>query len=182
MGEPTFDERDLARARADDAIAGRRRERWLLAQADEESTVDGLVASLAADGRACRLELSNGRSAAGVPDVIGPGCVRVRDRSGATTFVRADAIEAVRTTDTHERLATPDGARTSTPMTLTDVLVELAADRPRVRIATAGGTVLTGELRRAGAEAITLGGDGTERDLIYIRLGSVLEVSLMTSG
>lgn len=181
MVDETFDERHLATARADESIAERRRERWLLAQADEETTIAGVVASLAGAGRPCRFELVNGSDTTGVPEGVGPDWVRIRDR-GTTTFVRTDGIDAVRAPGATERMATPDPDGLGAAPPMAEVLAELAIDRPRVRLATRSGAVVVGELERVGTNVLTVDGDGTERGLVYIRLGSVLAVSLMTSG
>ena len=62
------------------------------------------------------------------------------------------------------------------------VLTDAAADRPRVMLGLLGGETVSGELRSVGTDLVTVLRDGDPPWPIYVRLGSVADVSFFGSG
>ena len=93
-------------------------------------------------------------------------------------FVALAAIAGVRAAE--PGAAPAAGDRVANDLDLGGVLAGAAAERPRVRIVTAGDTVV-GELRGAGLDVVTVRADGVPPALVYVPLASVLEASLVDS-
>jgi hypothetical protein len=185
-----------ADARATDAASARSRERSLRRQATEEATLPGVALDLAERGEAVVLKTTSGRTHRGrllavARDVWvlrsdasdgmrGPGGM-----AGAT-FVATDAIASVRAQPGGSDEPGPEaaGAR-PVPLTasMADMLTELAVEDPRVRVVVLGEPeAMVGELRSVGVDVVTLRLAGEPPATIYVRLGSVSELSVLGSG
>lgn len=166
----------LGERRTDDAAAARTRERWLRQVAQEEGTFAGVLLDLGEQERAVVVQVAGGRrhrgairavgadfavlSADGAPDVLlafaGIVSARPEPRTPATVGDRAVVLDTA----------------------LADVLVGLAGERPRVLLTTSDGTVVTGQLRGAGRDVLTVRLDGDNHNLLYVPLTAVAEIAL----
>ena len=175
---------DLARwtagARADDAARSRVRERWLRQQAQEEASFAGVALDLSEAGAGVAVRTTTGRTLHGcIATVAGDFCV-LRHDAGAVTLVAFAAVASVRPDQGYR--AGDAASERSAPVRarLADVLAGLAGERPRVRmILDGGGEALTGELRAVGSDVATLRLDGDAGGTVYLRIGSVGEVTLL---
>jgi hypothetical protein len=68
--------------------------------------------------------------------------------------------------------------RVEATLRLLDVLVDLAAERERVRLVAAGGESVAGVLRSVGRDLLVVQGAGGERAIAYVPLGAVAEVAV----
>jgi hypothetical protein len=146
-------ERWAADAAVDEAARQRARQRWLRIQAEEEATVAGVLLDLAERGTTVSLDVGPHRLRGRIVG-LGDDFVAARSETGQEVLVPSDAIEVVRSEP-----GAPDvvGDRaTLLDVTLANVLVPLAAERPEVAIRTRSGTVVRGELRSAGTDVARL--------------------------
>jgi hypothetical protein len=108
------------------------------------------------------------------------------DGTAGATFLAADAIASVRTLPGGGARPRPEatGARRS-PLaaSMADMLTELAVEHPRVRVVVLGDPeVMVGQLRSVGVDVVTLRVPGEPPTTVYVRLGSVSELSVLGSG
>lgn len=189
-------DRWLADARAREAADARSRERWLRRQSEEEAGLAGLLLDLAEREDQIVAVCASGRSHAGRITAVGADFVGVRAPGGRTTLVVLHSLATVRRAarggdDGRRGRATAPSAPSSRragdrvdrrlAVTLLDVLGHAVGDRPRVRLRALDATVV-GELRAVGADVITIHADGEVTGMVYARLASVSEVSLLDSG
>ncbi|HEY3703324.1 MAG TPA: hypothetical protein VGL32_13765 [Acidimicrobiales bacterium] len=185
-----------ADARASDAASARSRERWLRRQAAEEATLPGVALDLAERGEPVVLKTTSGRAHRGrlvavARDVwvlrsdASDGVPRQDGIAGAT-FVATDAIASLRAQPGGSAKPTPEaaGAR-PVPLaaSMADMLAELAVEHPRVRVLVLGEPeAMVGQLRSVGVDVATLWVAGEPPTTVYVRLGSVSELSVLGSG
>jgi hypothetical protein len=174
-------ERWAADARAREAADARVRERWLQAQAEEGSSMAGVLLALAERGDTVLVTTTGGRRHRGVVAGVGVDFVALETAAGRPTLVAFGALGDVRVVD---------GARRSSPTTgdttvalgvrLGEVLAQAAGQRPRIS-AQAGAATVVGDLRAVGGDVLTVRADG-EAGLVYVGLASISEVSFWASG
>jgi hypothetical protein len=185
---------DLSRwaddARASDAARARSRERWLRRQAAEEATLPGIALDLAERGDNVVLRTTAGRAHRGrLVGVARDVWVLRSSASGGTagvTFVATDAIASLRAQPERGGRPAPEaaGARPE-PLTasLAEMLTDLAGEHPRVRVIVQGEPeAMVGQLRSVGVDVATLRVAGEPPTTVYVRLGSVSELSVLGSG
>jgi hypothetical protein len=185
-----------ADSRASEAAGARSRERWLRRQAAEEATLPGVALDLAERGDAVVLKTTTGRAHRGRLVAVGRDVWVLRsDPSGGTggpggmagaTFVATDAVASLRAQPGGSGKPSPEaaGAR-PTPLaaSMADILTELAVEHPRVRVIVLGEPeAMVGQLRSVGVDVVTLRLAGEPPTTIYVRLGSVSELSVLGSG
>jgi hypothetical protein len=163
----------VADARVADAAGRRSRERWLREVAAQEATMAGVLLDLAERRTAVALDTGAGRSHRGVVVAVGVDFVALQLRSGAEVLVALRAIAAVRLL-AGEDVATGDRGD-ATGITLVEVLSTMAAERTRVLLVTRGEPV-SGELRSAGRDVVTVRTDADQPATAYVPLDGVLEV------
>lgn len=177
-------ERWAANARAREAADARVRERWLRAQAEEESSLAGVLLALAEGRRSVVLSTAPGRRHSGVVTGVGLDFVVVEVPAGTATLVALPAVADVRVAGAGAGKAattTGDSAeRGALGVRLADVLAQAAGQRPRV-VVHAGASSVVGELRAMGSDVLTVRSDGDGRP-VYVALASVSEVSFLASG
>ncbi len=122
------------------------------------------------------MQTATGRSHRGRIGAVAEGFCSLEAR-GTTVVVATAALTVVRVPGG----AVAPAAERAAPLALTfaEALARLAADRPRVLVATAGDPGgVRGELVAVGRDVLTLRADGDGAS-IHVRLGAVLEVVLV---
>jgi hypothetical protein len=174
-------ERWAADARAREVADARVRERWLRAQAEEESSLAGVLLALAERRETVLLTTVSGRRHRGAVAGVGSDFVALDTPSGPTTLVSLVAVGDVRVArDGMRRRAAATGAGGQLGVHLADVLAQAAGQRPRVSVH-AGAAAVVGDLRAVGSDVLTIRADG-DAGVVYVGLASVSEVSFLASG
>jgi hypothetical protein len=175
---------DLARwtadTRVEDAARARSRERWLRHQAVEDARFAGVALDLSEAGTAVAVRTTAGRVLQGrIAAVARDFCV-LRHDGGTTTLLTFEAVATVRPERGYRAGEAASERGAPVDAGLADVLNGLAGERPRVRIVVdGGGEALAGQLRAVGADVATVRLDGEPGGTVYVRLGSVREVTLL---
>jgi hypothetical protein len=174
-------ERWAADARAREAADARVRERWLRAQAEEGSSLAGVLLALAERRATVVVTTVGGRRHRGVVAGVGLDFVALQAPAGTTTLVAFAAVGDVRVADAGRRVA-PTTGEAPRPLgaRLGDVLAQAAGQRPRISVQ-AGVAAVVGDLRAVGDDLLTLRADGAA-GAVYVALASVSEVSFLASG
>ena len=174
-------ERWAADARTREVADARVRERWLRAQAEEESSLAGVLLALAERRETVVLTTVAGRRHRGVVSGVGRDFAALQSTAGPTTLVLLAAVGDVRAVGDGPR-ARPaaTGAGGALGVGLADVLAQAAGQRPRVSVQ-AGAAAVVGDLRAVGSDVLTVRADG-DAGVVYVGLGSVSEVSFLASG
>lgn len=166
--------------RADEAAAGRIRERWLRQQAAEAATLAGIALDLAERRARVSVRTRAGRSHHGRVDAVGRDFLVMRSASSRPTFVAMAAVAWLRP----EPGAAGDGTGdrgAPLDVSLADVLLRLSGDRPHLQV-TVGDETVTGQLRSVGADVLTMRIDGDPPASAHIRMDAIYEVSPLGSG
>lgn len=183
-------------ARASDAANARSRERWLRRQAAEEATLPGLALDLAERGDAVVLKTTAGRAHRGRLVAVARDVWVLRsdftdgdggpDGMAGATFVATDAIASLRAQPGVSGKPAPEAAgarRVPLAASMADLLTELAVEHPDVRVVVLGEPeAMVGQLRSVGVDVATLRVAGEPPTTVYVRLGSVSELSVLGSG
>jgi hypothetical protein len=170
-------------ARADDAARGRERGRWLRQSAEADAQLAGTLVDLCERGVAVAVRTRSGRTLHGALVAVGSDFATVRVTTGFDAHVRHRGIAVVRPRpDIRVDTATGDrrpGGRTG----FAELVAGLAPHRPRVSLGLeGGGEPVTGELRAAGADVLTLRLDGGEAGLCYVALDAVVDLTVVEPG
>lgn len=174
-------ERWAADARAREAADARVRERWLRAQAEEESSLAGVLLALAERREIVVVTTVAGRRHRGVVAGVGVDFAALQAPAGTTTLVALAAIGDVRVAEGGRRSATTTGEGTvGLEVRLGEVLAQAAGQRPRISVQAAAAAVV-GDLQAVGGDVITVRADG-EAGMVYVPLASISEVSFLASG
>ena len=173
-------ERWAADARAREAADARVRERWLRAQAEEETSLAGVLLALAERRETVVTTTSAGRRHLGVVTGVGVDFAVLRAPGGVTTLVTLSRLTDVRVVEDGKRLTTGDGGgRGALGVRLADVLAQAAGQRPRVAVQ-AGTASLVGDLRAVGRAVVTLRTGAAA--IVYEALPWASEGSFLASG
>ena len=101
-------------------------------------------------------------------------------------MVATEAIASLRTqpADGAESLPEASGARgVPLAVSMAEVLTDLASDGLRVRVVVLGESeAIVGQLRSVGADVAIIRVAGVSPTTVYVRLGSVTELSVLGSG
>jgi hypothetical protein len=171
--------RFAADARMAEAVRGRSRERWLRQQATESTTLAGACWSLAEAGHPLALTTVAGRVHHGTVGSLGTDFISLRVVRDREVLVPLDMVATM----APSRRRCPTGRAARRGMTFAEALAHLAADRPNVTIWTLGlSRPMTGELVGVGADVALVGPAEDPSTLVYARLGSVCELSVIASG
>ncbi|MGH9273902.1 MAG: hypothetical protein ACRDZU_04570 [Acidimicrobiales bacterium] len=168
-------DRWVSEARVDEAALQRSRERWLRDAAEQEATLGGVLIDLA-ERHAGVTIFVDGRRHHGVIVAIGVDFVALCATAGSDVLLAIRAVDVVRTAPAVE--AAVGDRVVSTELRLADVLVELAADRERVRLVTSAGETVTGVLRNVGQDVVVVRTDGDPRGTAYVPTAAVVEVTI----
>lgn len=168
----------VAETQVDDAIELRRRSAWLRRQADEESTLTGVLIDLAEHGRPVTLHLGNGRRHRGTIAAVGRDVVELRSSVGERVVVALDALDSVRPMS--DATPVPGDGPVPTDVTLAERVRRLAELRGRVLIVGRNGEATSGELTAIGRDVVTVTLDSG--GVAYVSLTALAEVSGAESG
>jgi small nuclear ribonucleoprotein (snRNP)-like protein len=168
-------ERWAAEARVDEAARRRSRERWLRRQAEEESTVAGVLADLLEAGRPVTVHTRQGRRHTGEVRALGADFVALGTAQGSV-LVALWAVASVRTAPGGEGVL--GDREVAAPVLLAEVAGGLAADRERVLVVAADGEAVVGTLVSVGRDVAVLRTRSDPPTSCYVPLGSVSEVVL----
>ena len=165
-----------ADAKVDDAARARARQHWLEQQAAADATLLGGLIDLAERGRPVTVTTDSSHRISGSVVAVGADFAVLRDGQLGDTFVPADRIAGVRPGPGD---ALPTGDRpVGITLALGAALMELAAERPDVLVATAGDD-LRGEIRSVGADVVTMVLDNPGRDRVHVRLGAIVHLTVL---
>ncbi len=168
----------LADVRVDAAAASRARERWLRQAAEEEAMFAGILLDLAERDISVVAAVAGNHSHRGVVRAVAEDFCALRTVDGGDVLLRYDGISSVRP---HGRPEGHTGDRAQAlDMTFNEAALALAGDRPRILVIALDGTGLSGELRAAGRDVLTLRLDGESRATSYVPLASVAELSMVS--
>lgn len=178
-------ERWAADARAREAADAKVRERWLRVQAEESSSVAGILLSMAERRDTVLVTTLSGARHRGAVIGVGMDFVALAVASGTTTLVALAMLAQVRSVTAERRPTTGAaladvGDRSAFGVRLVDVLGQAAGQRPRISVH-AGTASVVGDLQAVGDDVLTLRADGGA-GLVYVPLRSVSEVSFLASG
>jgi hypothetical protein len=169
-----------AEALVDDAARRRSRERWLRQQAEEETSLRGLLVDLAERGRSVAVHVRGGRQHRGTVRAVGTDFV-------ALAIVAADvivALAAVTSVRTRPGEVPPLGHRpVTTSLRLAEVLAGLAAERERALVTMSGagydaGDAVAGEVWSVGYDVVVVRTSSQPPATAYVPLDAVGEVLL----
>jgi hypothetical protein len=175
-----------ADARASEAAGSRSRQRWLRRQAEETTTLAGVALDLAERGAPVVLTTTSGQMHRGRLVAVAREVWVLRSDASTATFLAADAVASLRSLPGGggRPTAEPSGARPA-PLTasMVELLSDLAVEHPRVRIIVRGEPeAVVGQLRAVGVDVATLRVAGDPPVTVYVRLGSLSELSVLGSG
>jgi hypothetical protein len=175
-------ERWAADARAREAADARVRERWLRAQAEEESSLAGVLLTLAERRETVVLTTVSGRRHRGVIAGVGVDFAALQAPAGTSTLVALAALADLRVVDGGRRpaAATTGDGEAALGVRLGEVLAQAAGQRPRISVQ-AGAITVVGDLRAVGTDVLTVLADG-DAGVVYVGLASMSEVSFLASG
>ncbi len=166
----------LADSRVDDAAARRARQRWLERQAEEDATLAGVLLDLAERGGPIVVRTNGAATIRGPVVAVGADFVAVREHGLGDVLVPHGSICTVRAAPGERPVV---GERAAAfEVVLAEALVELAADRPPVRVGAAGAE-FRGRLRSTGRDVIAITTDGERTDRIHVALSSLDHLVLL---
>lgn len=174
----------VAEARATEAVEARVRERWLRTQVAESSTLAGTLVGLTEAATPVVVTTSSGRRHTGLVAMVGEDFLGLRRADERVVLISIAAVASVEPSARTRPVATDsDGApsRSSSGVTLRDVLARAVADRPRLQVHCDGAT-LVGELVAVGLDVVTLRKEARPPGWAYVAVASVSEASLLDSG
>jgi hypothetical protein len=167
--------RFAADARVDEAVRTRSRERWLRRQAEEESTVVGVLADLRDAATTVEVHTRGGGLHRAVVRSVGVDHVVLADVHGrGEIVVTLSALASVRTAP---GVAPVLGDRVAAGTAhLADVLAVLAERRTEVRVVTRAGDVAAGAVRSVGDDVLVIGSRDASPAVAYVPLTAISEV------
>ena len=172
-------ERWAADARVDEAARGRSRERWLRRQAEEESTVAGVLSDLLEARASVTVHTRAGGRHVGVVRAVGADFVALgpATRQGSEVAVALRAIASVRTRPGSAGVL--GDRRVVGTMRLADVVAGLAAERETVRVVTDDGGAIAGVVWSVGQDVAVVRGVGDPSSTGYVPLDAISEVVVL---
>lgn len=163
-------------ARADEESRARSRRRWLRRQAEEDSSVDGVLCDLAERESRVMLQVASGRQHVGVIRAVASDFCSLRADTGHDVLVRTCAVEYVR------QLAGPavPGTDRGRPggQAFEVAVASLAEDQPEVTAATMCGERLRGRVIAVGRDVVRLELEG-RGGTAYVPLEALAEVTVL---
>jgi hypothetical protein len=170
---------DDARAEAD--AGDRARRRWLRQQAEEEAEFTGTLRMLFEREATVVVATETGRRHQGRLVGLGRDVCSLDTPEGRRVWLRLDAVTTIRAEQALDHAAAGDARAQRQDLDFAEVLTRLAEERPAAQLVVHGSTSITGELRAVGADVATVL-EGETRTVCYVRVPSVVEVSVFGSG
>ena len=169
----------LADAVAEQAGRERAEARLLRQAAEEGATLAGVLVDLVERSEPVSVRTVGGRTHRGRLQAVGRDFLVIRDNPNPPAFVRISAVATIRSPrDT--RHDTASDRRPPVDASFAAVVAGLAAERPRVQVSTGGDdTALTGLLRAAGHDVLTLRLESGDRATVYVPIASVRDLVLL---
>jgi hypothetical protein len=168
----------VAEARAEDAVRRRVAERWLRQQAEENGTLVGVLVDLGERRAPVALHTRSGRVHRGQVTLVGADFTGLTVAGAGEVLVAFAAVSSVRT-GPGEALVSGD-RNIVTRRTLSEMVVNLAAERERAMLVPVDGTEpVCGTVRVVGQDVVTvqLDGDRPARSAVaYLPLPAIGEV------
>ena len=172
----------LDAARGAEAARQRSAQRWLRQQAQEEARLTGVLLSAAEQAATVVVRTTSARSYSGAVTSVGGDFIALHTSTGASVFIKLDAITVVQLERTILSAAAADDRGPGRDVLLQEALVDLAGDRPDVSVYCLGqADAVVGRLIAVGSDVVTLQVDD-RRAVAYVALSSVTELSLRASG
>ena len=172
-------ERWAADARVAEAARLRSRERWLRLQAEEESTVTGVLADLLEAGLPVTLHTRSGGRHGGTIRAVGADFVAMGPEGGRGSLGRevVVALAAIASVRTRSGAADVLGDRRVVGrLRLAEVMAGLAADRSPVRVVTVDAGAITGVVRSVGQDVAVVRGAGDHAGTAYVPFAAISEI------
>lgn len=171
---------DVDRFVADERISAagraRTRERWLREQANEAAAFDDICWDLAERGEVTVVTTAGGQRHRGHIEALGHDYLSLRTAGASVVvpFAAAFTLEAAGHGDPGER---PEARHA---LWLSELVAELARERPTVRLRSRDGDAVVGQLRHGGRDiAVVQPSSGAGRP-VYVRLSSLAELSVLS--
>jgi hypothetical protein len=121
----------------------------------------------------------SGRTHSGRLATAGRDFVVVRTGAGAAVLVALRAIATVRPPPGFRAAEAEADRDPPVAARLREVIIGVAADRPRVQIVCQGGEAVAGDLRAVGTDVATLRLDGEHATTAYVPLDAIDELTLL---
>ena len=160
----------------DNAARSRSRTRWQRQLAVEEGTWLGLLCDLAETHATAVIDTTIGRRLRGIIATVGSDFVTVATTTGGRVVLAITAISAVQLAP-GQRAAVGRATMANLP-TLSEMLAELAVDRPPLTWYVTGGTSITGQLMGVGQGFVQLRIGGTPPSTSYVPIGEGTMIGL----
>jgi hypothetical protein len=171
-------ERWAADARVVEAARMRSRERWLRLQAEEESTVTGVLADLLEAGLPVTLHTRSGGRHGGAIRAVGADFVAMGPEGGRSPGSEVVvALAAIASVCPRPGAADVLGDRPVVGrLRLAEVMAGLAADRSPVRVVTVDAGAITGIVRSVGQDVAVVRGAGDRAGTAYVPFAAISEI------
>jgi hypothetical protein len=173
-------ERWAAEALVDAAARRRSRERWLRQQAEEETSLRGLLVDLAERGTPVAVHMHRGRRRRSIVRAVGADFVALAV-GAAEVIVALAVVSSVRTRPGE---VPPLGHRpVTTSLRLAEVLAGLAAEREHVLVTMSdAGDAVAGEVRSVGQDVLVVRTSSQPPTTAYVPLDAVGDVVLQPAS
>jgi hypothetical protein len=172
-------ERWAADARVAEAARLRSRERWLRLQAEEESTVTGVLADLLEAGLPVTLHTRSGGRHGGAIRAVGADFVAMGPEGGRGSPGREVVVALAAIASVCPRPGAADvlgDRRVVGRLRLADVMAGLAADRSPVRVVTVDAGAITGIVRSVGQDVAVVRAAGDRAGTAYVPFAAISEI------
>jgi hypothetical protein len=172
-------ERWAADARVAEAARLRSRERWLRLQAEEESTVTGVLADLLEAGLPVTLHTRSGGRHGGAIRAVGADFVAMGPEGGRGSLGREVVVALAAIASVCPRPGAADvlgDRRVVGRLRLADVMAGLAADRSPVRVVTVDAGAITGIVRSVGQDVAVVRAAGDRAGTAYVPFAAISEI------
>ncbi len=160
----------VAEGRVDAAATARARRRWLERQAAEEATLAGVLVDLGERGGPVAIRTVRAHTFRGIVAAVGADFVVVRQAQVGDIILPIKSVATVRGAPRDQ--STVGTRPLALVIVLAEALVELAADRPEVRVSV-GDDEVCGQLRSAGHDVLAIALGGSPHELIQVAMAAI---------
>ena len=160
-----------------ETVLARQRRHWVRQGEREATTLVGLLVNLAESGAEIGLDVAGGRRFGGRVRGVGPDVVTLVGSDGRAVVVRLDRVSLVRP-HRDDRGQHAGHRVASLSSRFTEVLVELAAERPTVAVHLAEGDPVLGRLQWCGRDVCCVTG-GSPALPLYVPIAAIAAVAVI---